>query len=96
MARYDVQVRVEDGEWTDWLTDTLATEATYVAQSGQRFTFRVTATDNVGNEASAEATSTWPSCASITITAPPAWRCARLAPAPGTWYTTCTQITWAA
>ena len=35
MARYDVQVRVEDGDWTTWLTDTLATE---VASSLARVT----------------------------------------------------------
>jgi len=43
VARYDVQVQVEDGDWTDWLTDTLETETTYVAEEGEWFAFRVTA-----------------------------------------------------
>jgi len=43
IARYDVQVSVEDGDWTDWLTGTLETEATYVAEEGEWFAFRVTA-----------------------------------------------------
>jgi len=52
-----VQVSVEGGPWSDWLTGMLATEATYVAEEGGWFTFRVTATDNVGNETNAEAQS---------------------------------------
>jgi len=57
VAHYDVQVQVEDGEWTDWLTGTLNTKATYALDEGQWFSFRVTATDNVGNQASVETSS---------------------------------------
>ena len=49
VAVYDVQVKVDDGGWTAWLTDTEATEAVYSGELGHRYTFRVRATDNVNN-----------------------------------------------
>jgi RHS repeat-associated protein len=55
VARYDVQVRQDDGPWSGWLTDTAQTEADFVGAIGHRYTFRVTATDNVGNVGQGEA-----------------------------------------
>ncbi|MCR4408538.1 MAG: hypothetical protein NUW24_16725 [Anaerolineae bacterium] len=49
VASYDVQVKVDDGGWTAWLTDTTDTEAVYSGELGHTYTFRVRATDNVSN-----------------------------------------------
>lgn len=45
VAGYDVQVKVDDGGWTSWLTVTTATEAVYSGELGHQYTFRVRATD---------------------------------------------------
>ncbi|MFZ5919072.1 MAG: FtsK/SpoIIIE domain-containing protein [Chloroflexota bacterium] len=61
VAGYDVQVRVDPstlrqaqgsgqgGEWQRLLTDTQATSYEYAGEYGHSYTFRVQATDNVGN-----------------------------------------------
>ena len=43
VAVYDVQVKVDDGAWTAWLTATTATEAVYSGELGHLYTFRVRA-----------------------------------------------------
>ena len=59
VAVYDVQVKVDDGGWTAWLTDTEDTEAVYSGELGHRYTFRARATDHVSNTGSwAEASTT--------------------------------------
>ncbi|MFZ5919184.1 MAG: RHS repeat-associated core domain-containing protein [Chloroflexota bacterium] len=49
VAGYDVQVRVDGGGWSGWLTNTTQTQAGYEGQPGHAYSFRVRATDNVGN-----------------------------------------------
>jgi len=49
VATYDVQVREDEGGWTDWLTETGQTQEEYVGQYGHRYGFRVRATDQVSN-----------------------------------------------
>jgi len=49
VAVYDVQVKVDDGAWTAWLTATTATEAMYSGELGHLYTFRARATDHVSN-----------------------------------------------
>jgi hypothetical protein len=48
---YDVQVRVDDGTWQDWLTDVTQTTDTYTGAGGHTYCFRVRAEDQAGNVA---------------------------------------------
>ena len=53
IAYYDVQVKVGNGEWTDWITRTAAVSATYTAvyvgQPDAIYHFRTRATDKAGH-----------------------------------------------
>lgn len=51
IANFDIQVRdgVSAG-WTDWLTRTTVTSATFTGQNGHTYFFRVRARDRAGNE----------------------------------------------
>jgi hypothetical protein len=55
VSHYDVDVKVDDEPWTPWLVETTDTSDTYDGEPGHTYTFRVTATDNVGNEGRDEA-----------------------------------------
>jgi len=46
---YDVQVSVDGGAWTGWLSGTTATGATYPGAQGSSYAFRVRAIDSHGN-----------------------------------------------
>ena len=46
---YDVQVSVDGGRWTSWLTATTASSAIYLGTNGRSYAFRVRATDVHGN-----------------------------------------------
>ncbi len=47
---YDVQVRVDNGEWQTWLAGTTVTEAEYGnGENGRFYQFRARGVDNVGN-----------------------------------------------
>jgi hypothetical protein len=46
---HDVQVRIGDGEWTDWLVQTPESSAIYEALPGAEYSFRVRSEDNAGN-----------------------------------------------
>lgn len=51
ISHYDVQVRVDSGEWQNWLEEVTVTEAEYVnGENGRTYEFRVRAVDNAGNE----------------------------------------------
>ncbi|MER3418948.1 MAG: hypothetical protein C4343_07685, partial [Chloroflexota bacterium] len=49
IASYDVQVSVNGGPWTDWLTGTTASGEVYRAAHGQTVAFRARARDRNGN-----------------------------------------------
>jgi uncharacterized repeat protein (TIGR01451 family) len=57
LANYDIQVRDGDTEapWTNWLTETTATSATFNGEDGHTYSFRSRARDALGN------TEVWPS-----------------------------------
>jgi len=46
---YDVQVKVDDGAWADWLTATPVTWSQYTGEMDHTYYFRCRASDNVGN-----------------------------------------------
>jgi hypothetical protein len=46
---FDIQVKIDEGEWTDWLTGTSLTCATYSGEPGHTYYFRARATDIAGN-----------------------------------------------
>lgn len=48
---HDVEVAVDGGAWTPWLSATTATSDIYLGRTGQRYAFRVRATDLKGNVA---------------------------------------------
>jgi RHS repeat-associated protein len=61
---YDVAYKAgESGTWTAWLTHTTQTQAPFVGEAGQSYTFRVQATDNVSN------TSAWVEAGPVTVSA---------------------------
>ena len=50
VAHYDVQYRINDGPWENWLVNTTATSAQFTgAQDNSTYQFRARGTDNVGN-----------------------------------------------
>lgn len=49
IVSYDVQVREDDGAWTDWLSATEGVGADYPGRGGRRYAFRVRARDDAGN-----------------------------------------------
>jgi RHS repeat-associated protein len=46
----DVQYKVDDGDWTDWLLGTTDTSASFTGESGHTYAFRLRTWDNVSNE----------------------------------------------
>ena len=51
ITAYDVQVRDGyEGNWNDWLTNTVATSATFVGVHGHTYFFRIRARDGSGNQ----------------------------------------------
>ena len=46
---YEVEVKEAGGSWTDWLTETTASQGTFIGTIGMTYTFQVRATDNVDN-----------------------------------------------
>ncbi len=49
LKNYDIQVKVGNGPWTDWLLGITATSATYSGSGGQIYYFRSRARDNAYN-----------------------------------------------
>ena len=49
LASYDVQYRDGAGSWTDWLTETSETSATFSGQDGHTYYFQSRARDTLGN-----------------------------------------------
>jgi hypothetical protein len=46
---YDVQYRVDEGAWVDWITGAALTSAEYTGHNGHLYEFRARGVDNVGN-----------------------------------------------
>ena len=63
-SSYDVQVSVDGGAWTGWLSGTKATSATWYGVDGHAYAFRVRARDPKGNLGAWNVTSTSPSVGS--------------------------------
>jgi len=55
VAGYDLDVRMDDGDWETLLNDAQDTSYAYTGDYARRYAFRVTATDNVGNVGQGEA-----------------------------------------
>jgi hypothetical protein len=63
VRHFDVHYKQGAGSWTAWLTATTETSAQFIGQQDESYTFRVRASDNVGNE------SAWVESASTTVDA---------------------------
>ena len=59
VQNFDVQVSTDGGEFTAWLTGTTATTSNFQGSSGHSYSFRVRATDGVGNVGSWDLSSTY-------------------------------------
>jgi spore germination protein YaaH/flagellar hook assembly protein FlgD len=59
VVSYDVQVSVNGGAWTTWLSGTRATSDVWLGRDGTAYAFRVRARDSKGNTGVYNATSTW-------------------------------------
>ena len=59
VVSYDVQVSVNGGAWTTWLSGTTATSDVWLGRDGTGYAFRVRARDSKGNTGVFNATSTW-------------------------------------
>lgn len=65
IAGYDVQVAVDGGAWTPWLTGTTVLSSIYLGDNGRTYAFRIRATDVHGN------VSPWNESTSATATGVP-------------------------
>lgn len=59
VKNYDVQYSTDRGAWNDWLTGTTATSSSFNGRSGHNYSFRVRATDGVGNVGTWDLASTY-------------------------------------
>jgi hypothetical protein len=59
IAACDVQVSVDGGAWTDWISGTTAGSATYAGEGGHGYAFRVRCTDRAGNAADWNVSTVW-------------------------------------
>ncbi|MFN8629438.1 MAG: FlgD immunoglobulin-like domain containing protein [Chloroflexota bacterium] len=58
VSKYDLQVSIDGGAWTAWLTGVAKTSDVYMGADGHAYAFRVRATDSKGNVGAWNATST--------------------------------------
>lgn len=49
LVNYDLQVRVDQGTWTDWVTNSTETSKSYTGAYGRTYSFRARARDKAGN-----------------------------------------------
>lgn len=59
VAGYDVQVSIDGGAWTPWLSGTTAGADVWLGRDGHGYAFRVRATDRKGNVGAWETTTTY-------------------------------------
>jgi spore germination protein YaaH/flagellar hook assembly protein FlgD len=67
VVSYDVQVSVNGGAWTTWLSGTRATSDVWMGRDGTGYAFRVRARDSKGNTGVYNATSTWDPTPSLVV-----------------------------
>ena len=87
IVHYDVQFRVDDGDWNDWLDEVTFTEAEFVGQHGLTYDFRARGVDTLGRVqpfGDAQATTT-------VDTVPPV---SSVDPLPPVVHTTSFTVTW--
>ncbi len=65
VASYDIDVSVDGGPLSPWMSATGGTAATYIGEAGHTYVFAVRATDHLGNESS------WLSSAPLVVSEPP-------------------------
>ncbi|MBN2008842.1 Ig-like domain-containing protein [candidate division KSB1 bacterium] len=46
---FSVKIKIDDGSWNEWLTETLNTQSIFVGSHGHIYSFEAIAWDNVGN-----------------------------------------------
>ncbi len=49
ISSYSIEVLDNDGQWTNWLNDTIATSSTFYGKAGHSYAFRSIARDEAGN-----------------------------------------------
>jgi spore germination protein YaaH/flagellar hook assembly protein FlgD len=67
VVSYDVQVSVDGGPWTAWLTGTKATSDVWLGADGHGYAFRVRARDSKGNAGSWNTTATWTAAPALKV-----------------------------
>ena len=76
VAHYDVDVQTDGAPYTRWLAATTSTAATYPAQPGHNYRFRVRGTDQLGN------TGAYTASDGTTVVTPPPGPCTTSCPPP--------------
>ena len=71
-ALVDIQQKVNDGAWSDLLTNTIQTEYWFIGEPGNSYAFLVSAQDYAGNEVSAQTNSSIPAVATL-CSQPDSW-----------------------
>ncbi len=64
---YDVQVSVDGGSWTTWLSRTRKTQDVWLGSDGHGYAFRVRATDSKGNAGKWNTSSRWSASPALDI-----------------------------
>ncbi|HEX7491100.1 MAG TPA: glycosyl hydrolase family 18 protein [Candidatus Limnocylindrales bacterium] len=67
VKNYDLQVSTDGGTWTDWITGTTATSSSFDGASGHNYSFRVRATDGVGNVSAWDVTTTYTAAPTLAV-----------------------------
>lgn len=88
IAYYDVQYRVDDGDWTNWKTRTTATQAEFTnGENGRFYEFQARGVDDVGNTEEFDA----PEASTTVDNQPPT---STVDPLPGITSTDDITVTW--
>jgi len=71
-AAVNVQQKVNNGSWSDLLTDTDLVEYWYIGEAGNSYAFQITTKDYAGNEVTGQTNTTIPAASSL-CSQPDAW-----------------------